>query len=193
MNLTQLTTLKTRLGLREDDVKDDTLLAAFIESVSGRFEAECNRRFARTVGATFQFRADEMNVFIDRYPIESVSAFHTKANEADGWQDAVADYLFNSTASIIELASALGSSAEVARVTFTGGYVLPGTTPDTSQTALPNEIEGACLEQCASLYQNKDRLGISSMSGQGGGIVISELDLLPSVKAVLKKFERWHP
>lgn len=193
MNLTQLTTLKARLGLGAEDVVDDALLGRIIAAVGGRFELECNRKFARTEDATYEFRADLMDIPVDRFPIEAVVSFHTKDNETDGWVVAVADYLIGPTKNIIELAAPLGTSQQLARVTFDGGYVLPGATATTGQTELPTEIEQACIEQAAHWYRNRDRLGLNAASGEGGSVSIGENDLLPGVLAVLRKYERWNP
>ena len=193
--LAQLTTLKARLKIEEFDTADDALLTIFLNAMSGRFQKECNRKFDRAEDATYEFRADEMDILVDRPPIEDVVSFHLKSNEADGWvlqSDIV--YLLGPQKNIIELATPLGTSREIARVTFDGGYVLPGGTVDTGQTALPGEIESACIEQCAHWYQNRDRLGIASVSGQGGSLalsVVTPLSLLPQVMAVIKKYERY--
>ena len=72
--------------------------------------------------------------------------------------------------------------------------LLAQATPSSGQTALPSEIEHACADQVAYLYQNRSRLGITSVTGEGGGISqFSQLDLLPHVKPILKKYERWRP
>lgn len=193
--LCELTTLKTRLGLPESDVVDNEILTSLIEHVSGRFARECNRIFDYSATATYEFRGDEMNIVVDRFPIISVASFHLKSNETDGFvaQTGV-DYLFNSTKSIIELATPLGTSREIGKVTFAGGYVLPGGTMGAGQTALPDEIEHACVEQCAHWYQRRNQLGLTAVSGEGGSISqFAALDLLPNVRAVLKKHERWLP
>ena len=56
-------------------------------------------------------------------------------------------------ATLAELAAlalwpALG--VQVARVTYTGGYVLPGATPGAGQAALPADLEWAAVEQVAA-------------------------------------------
>jgi hypothetical protein len=56
--------------------------------------------------------------------------------------------------------------------------------PATGQTPLPDEIAVACQEQVAYWYQNRHRLGLVSVAGEGGAIQqFAQLDLLPSVKA----------
>lgn len=192
--LCELSDLKTRLKIAEADVVDDAVLEAFIAGVSGRFARECNRTFDFSATATWDFRGDEMDLVVDRYPIVEISAFSLKATEALGYvaQSPTPDYLINSTRNIIELAAPLGTSRELGRVTFQGGYVLPGATPAVGQTALPDEIEQAAIEQCAFYYRNKDTLGLAGVSGAGGSISkLATADLLPTVQAVLSKYERW--
>src|SRR5436190_16410766 len=191
--LTQLSTLKSRLGLDSFDLDQDTLLTNYLKHASGRFAKECNRIFDRAAGATFEFAADEMQIAPDRYPIESVTSFDLKSNEAEGWiaQTAVSA-LISPNKCLIELPCPLGTSRQKARVTFTSGYVLPGATPGAGQTALPDEIEQACIDQVVYWYQNRQRLGLLSTSGEGGSVQqFKSLDLLPQVTAVLKKYERW--
>jgi hypothetical protein len=191
--LCQLTDLKTRLRIAEADVVDDAVLEAFIAGTSGRFARECNRIFDYSATATYDFRGDEMDLVVDRYPIVSVTSFSLKTTETGGFVAQTApDYVVNPTRNIIELATTLGTSRQIGRVTFAGGYVLPGTTPSEGQTALPDEIEQAAIEQCAYWYQRKDQLGLTSVSGEGGSISqFAALDLLPGVTKVLKKYERW--
>lgn len=190
MMLAELSTIKTRLELT--DAVDDTRLINFIELVSGRFEQFCNRRFERTLNATFEVQGDATEVIPDRFPIESVSSFDLKSNETEGWiaQSGV-DYLLRKQ-SVISLHAPLGTEEQIARITYTGGYVIPGNVAGAGQTALPAEIIQACSEQVAYCYQNRDRLGLISVAGQGGAIQqFAQLDLLPFVKEVLLKYERF--
>ena len=191
--LTQLTTAKTRLRLNSFDLDDDPLLTSLINHASGRFAKECNRIFERDAGVTFEFRADEMNISPDRYPIESVASFDLKSTEAEGWvAQSGMDYLISPSRSLSELAFPLGTSRQKGRMTFTGGYVLPGGTVEIAQTALPDELEQSCIDQVVYWYENRHRLGLLSTSGEGGAIQqMKTLDLLPHVSAVLRKYERW--
>ena len=190
MLLAQLTTVKTRLGIT--DTTDDTLLTNFIESASARFDAECHRSLERAVNAVEEFSGDVTEIRVARYPIESVSQFHLKSNETDGWQlQSDMDYLLR-RGCVISLAGALGSQRQQCKVTYTGGYVLPGTTPGAGQTALPDDLEHACVEQVAYWYQNRHRLGLLSVPADGRTFYqLAKIDLLPQVEAVLKRYERW--
>ena len=190
MMLAQLTTIKTRLGIT--DTADDTLLTNFIEFASARFERDTNRFLERAVATTEEFSSDQTEIAVMRFPIESVASFHLKRNETDGWLlQSNIDYLIR-RACVISLAVPLGANYEQGRVTFTGGYVLPGTSPGPGQTALPDDLEHACVEQVAHWYQNRFRLGLLSMPAEGRTFFnVAQIDLLPQVKSVLKKYERF--
>jgi hypothetical protein len=198
--LTRLTTVKSRLALTVSDY--DELLTNAIRAVSGRFDGECNRAFARAVNATHDFDAGELELRPECYPIESVSKFELKTNETDGWiEQTGVEFLFRRQC-VISLQSALSSilsslsslpSSCLGRVTYTGGYVLPGTTPDAGQTGLPADVEQAAVEQVAYWYRNRDKLGLVRIWPHDGTYEgFAQLDLLREVKAVLKKYERWN-
>jgi hypothetical protein len=191
--LTQLSTLKTRLGLELFDTTDDVTLTNLLRHVSARFAAECNRTFDYAAGATYEFRADQIIIVVDRPPIESVSQFALKSSESDGWvaQSGV-EYLLSPQRSVVELAEPLDSVRHIGRVTYTGGYVLPGATPTGNQIALPDDIEQACIEQVAYWYSRRAQLGLLSISSEAGIVQqFQSTDLLPQVRAVLKHYERW--
>lgn len=197
--LCRLSTVKARLEL--EDAKDDSFLLQLIDFTSDMFEHHTNRRFGRLVGAMDEFEGDAMELRPSRTPIEAVTAFHLKANETEGWiaQTGV-EYLIRKSidvASVISLSGPLGTSREILRITYTGGYVMPGGTVAAGQMALPKHVELACVEQIAFWYQHRNKLGLANVSGQGGSImfdaksVVKPLHLLPQVAAVLHKCERW--
>jgi hypothetical protein len=199
--LTQLSTLKSRLGLADTDLLDDPFLLGTIRAVGARFEAECRRRFDRVAGAQYEFRPEATRIAVDRYPVERVLKFELKTSEAAGWQEQPGvDYVVR-RACVICLASPLDcqpSAVGLARVTFDGGYVLPGD-PDPAPAPgglaparLPADLEQAAVEQVAHWYQQRDRLGLSTSWPHGGTYErFEELDLLSRVRAVLKGHERW--
>ena len=79
-----------------------------------------------------------------------------------------------------------------ARVTYTGGYVLPGTTATTGQTGLPSDLENAAVEQVAAWFLHRDKVGLE-LAWPKDGIYqkFVQLPLLPAVQAILKRYERW--
>jgi len=53
-------------------VKYDVLLTNAIRAYSAQFDKECNRLFARTVGAIEEFDGDETEILPACFPIETV-------------------------------------------------------------------------------------------------------------------------
>jgi len=197
--LTQLTTVKARLNISPADTTQDDLLTRAIAAVSGRFDHECNRTLARTVDATQEFAATEREIIARCYPIEAVTKFEVKTTEAEGWVErTVTDYLVRQ-ACVISLGAPLSmvprvaaANAGLGRVTYTGGYVLPGTAPAAGQTALPADLESAAVEQIAVWYQQRDKLGlIRHWPSSGTYLVLSQLPLLPQVAAMIRPHRRW--
>jgi hypothetical protein len=191
--LTQLTTVKTRLALI--DATDDAILERAIAAISARFDRETNRTLARMENATFEFPAEDTEILVPCYPIESVSKFEVKSSEAAGWvEQPGADYIIR-RGCIISLHSALRtphSALETARVTYTGGYLLPGNEAVAGATPLPPELEHAAIEQTAFWFQTKDKLGVIRQWPKGGSYEqFADTDLLPSVREVLNRYTRW--
>lgn len=192
--LAQLTTVKARLGIADNT--DDTLLTGLIQQASAVFDQFCNRTFARAVGATQQFRGDEMEVSVKCYPIEAVTSLHLKENEADGWVAQDVDFVIRNDCVISLFVPIGGSSRDQARVTYTGGYVLPGTSPGAGQTALPKDIENSCVDQVCAWYRQRNTQGVANLSGGGSSIsfdpksVVAPLALLAVVQTTLQPYRR---
>src|SRR5438105_2106448 len=83
--LTQLTTVKSRLGIDEFDIKDDAILTRAIKAVSARFDMDCKRTFARTANDEHEFDPLDLELSPRCYPIESVSRFELITDEEEGW------------------------------------------------------------------------------------------------------------
>ena len=120
--------------------------------------------------------------------------------EAKGWiEQTNVTYLIRSNC-IVSLQSPLSTTGGLSRsdqpstcrLTYTGGYVMPGTSPGAGQTTLPADLEQAALEQLAYWFQNRDKLGLLRYRpNQGTYIQLDKLDLLPSVAAVLRQHARF--
>ena len=189
--LTQLSTVKTRLALTVTDY--DGILTNAIKAVSDRFDKETNRMLARTTAATHEFGADETEVSPPCYPIESVTKFELKSNETDGWiEQTGVSYLLRRQC-VVSLSSPLDTRpSTLARLTYSAGYVLPGTTPGAGQTALPDDLEQAAVEQVAYWFRNRDNTGtVRTWPHDGTYQAFLQSDLLLEVRAVLKKYKRF--
>ena len=194
MNLCELTTVKTVLGVW--DSGDDSELERLIGTAGDLFDRFCNRSFERAATAVQEFRGDETEISVARYPIESVSKFELKTDETTGWVEVTGGVCLIRRACVLELPAALGGAAQQARVTYAGGYVLPGSTPTVGQTSLPKDVENAAIEQVVFWYRNRNTSGLSSVSGDGASIgyegksVVTPLPLLPLVQGSLEPYRR---
>jgi hypothetical protein len=194
--LTQLSTVKARLEIL--DGTHDALLTSAITALSARFDSETQRTLARTENFTQEFEADTTEIPASCYPIESVSKFETKTSEAEGWQELqpTPDYLIRARC-IISLARPLNLqlstfNLQLARVTYTAGYVLPGTPPGPGQAALPADLEQAATEQVAYWFQKRAKLGLRTLWPPNGTYEqFLSLDLLPEVRSVLSRHQRF--
>jgi hypothetical protein len=195
--LTQLVTVKKRLGIAVSDATYDEALTRAVEAISTRFDRECNRTLARTVDITQEFCADEIEVPAICYPIEIVSGFELRSTVKAGWvAQASVDYNVRGNC-VISLAVPLvphppASVPSVARVTYTGGYVAPGAVVGYGQKALPADLEWAAVEEITGWYQQRDKVGLLREWPSGGTYLsLSQLPLLPEVSAILRRYQRW--
>jgi hypothetical protein len=193
--LAQLSTVKARLSLAPADPTYDALLTSAIAAVSSRFDRETNRTLARTVNATHEFNPLDTNLLVPCYPIESVQKFELKTDESQGWLEQTNVNFLIRHSCIISLSSGLcllSSVLSLARVTYTGGYVLPGSTLPAPCSPLPPDLENAALEQVAFWFQTRDYLGLKTYWPSGGiYLQFTQEPLLPAVAATLKQYERW--
>ncbi len=196
--LTQLSTLKSRLGILETDPQFDTLLMNALLAVGARFDKECRRRLVRTENFSQEFPPTDREIVAQCYPIETVTKFELKSDETTGWAEQIPPQYVVRERCIISLASPLSTINRnlcVARMTYTGGYLLPGDTPSPPAplaTPLPADLEQAAVEQIAFWFQNRDRLGLLRV-WEYHGIYrqFADADLLTSVKDVLAQYTRW--
>jgi hypothetical protein len=81
------------------------------------------------------------------------------------------------------------------RLTYTGGYVLPGTSPPPPvppATPLPKDLEDAATEQVAYRFQKREKLGLRTSWPNGGEYKqFGEWDLLRPVASVLQSHKRY--
>src|SRR6266446_4425885 len=190
--LTQLSTIKSRLALTVTDY--DGILTSAIKAVSDRFDKETNRTLSRTTAATHEFDAADTEILPTCYPIESVTKFELKSNETDGWSEQTGVQYLIRRQCVISLSAPLrtpNSALCTARIQYAGGYVLPGTSPSAGQTALPDDLEQAAVEQVAYWFRNRDTTGLLRTWPHGGTYeAFAQLDLILEVRAVLKRHER---
>jgi hypothetical protein len=195
--LTTLSNVKSRLALDDSDVRDDTLLTNFIKWVSGRFENDANRKFGYAQNVVDEFQGDETELRVSRYPIDEAQpiSFQLLTKNSDGWRAVAGAEFVIRRGCVLSLLSEAGRAREQLRVTYSGGYQLPdAASSQNSPPPLPDDLQLACVEQVAYLYQNKDRLGLVNVAGEGGSLQqLPGMDLLPSVAATVERYGRMMP
>ncbi|HVV72583.1 MAG TPA: hypothetical protein VHI52_13970, partial [Verrucomicrobiae bacterium] len=177
-------------------------LTGALSFISARFDLECNRTLARTVDATYEFLPTELELPVPCYPIEHVTRFEIRSSESQPWTMVTnVDYLVR-RACVISLSSLLPSlspdldlqplTSSLCRVTYAGGYLSPGDAPVPGAAQLPSELEHAAIEQIAFWFVNRDKLGeIRNWPAGGNYVQLADTDLLPSVRAILKRHTRF--
>jgi len=190
--LTQIASVKLRLEIAEADTSYDSIIGSGIEWISARCEHDCNRQFARAVGAVHEFAADEREIVPPCYPIESVASFAVKESESAGWVVQTGLEPLIRSGCVVSLPLVLGYSWMRARMTYTGGYVLPGATLVPGAAVLPKDLEKAVIEQVAFWFQSRKLLGVlKSWPATGEYVQYEDVDLLPGVREVWGRYKRW--
>lgn len=189
--ITLLSTVRNRLGLTETETQHDQLLTRAIEATGAAFERRCRRALFRTAGALYEFPADQTELRVACYPVESVLCFEVKDNEIEGWVLRDAPTYVVREECVISLRTALGLPTAQGRVTYVGGYVMPGQAVGAGQHAFPPDLEHAAIEQIAAWFYHRDKVGLLRSWPSGGTFQhFSELPLLPQVEALLSRYER---
>ncbi len=185
--LANLATLKTRLGII--DQQYDALLTDVLEQLHARFDKECRRSFGRAVDDTWEFGGDEREIFPARYPIQAVTKFEVKSSEAGGWVEVANVGCVIRRSCVISLSSRLsGAGSDVGRITYTGGYTLvtPPATLPAGEVEVPADLEQATIEQAASWFSNKERVGlVRHWPNAGTYVVLNQAPLLALVSSTL--------
>lgn len=187
--LTQLSKLKTRLGIA--DSAQDELLTTAIEAMSARFERECGRTFGRSESIAQEFPGDQVEVCAASYPLENITRFELQNRDTGAWDAQTASWLVRGGC-VISLDAPIGTSRDLARVVYTGGYVLPGEIVGPGQMPLPKDLEQAAVEQIAAWFYNREKVGtIRHWPEVGTYVILAQDPLLPGVAAVLQKYRRF--
>jgi hypothetical protein len=174
MNLIQLTTLKTRLGIPPEDTANDAVLAHIIELCGQVFEEFCGRKFEYQAEDTVTQPVDFGRfLWAKRLPVWSVGAVSYRVPGSSDWVTAAggaAPHIGHSAVCLDwDIVRALPDDGEV-RAVYAGGYLMPGAQAVEGVEYLPKTIELAAVEQCAFLFQNRNRLGFASAGGSAGGL-----------------------
>lgn len=185
-----------RAGTRYDGALQ--LIAA---GVATSFERYCNRKFGRVEGDTFICSADRSEVYLPRYPVESVSATDLKVDTATGWETQT-DFIWNLNefTGQVYWGGPAGPDYAQLRFTYTGGYWFDETEENTDTlpagaTALPADLQFAWILQTRAAWQAVDKTGVDIVkTGSSSAFVtgsLGGLELVPQVKQILDAYRRF--
>jgi len=206
--LSNLTSLKAQLlaaSLR-GDTDYDAVIAAIGLGVAAQFDAFCNRGFARVTGQQDVFRADRRHWWLNRYPVEAITATEKKDSEADGYLSfplppngsALIQSMDLSTGYIMFIALQ-GYYFSMIRVTYTGGFFFEQLEPQdggfptpipATAAPLPNDVQLAFLLQCQNVWKRFDKLGAQIAQDPERQSAIASLELADAVKELLRPYVR---
>lgn len=203
LGLGNLITLKQQLlaeALRAG-TKYDAPLQLIGSGVAAQFEKYCNRKFFRVEDATFTCSADRDHVYLDRYPLESVSLTQLKSSETTGWetQTNFIETINVENGHVFWGYQPAPHYAQL-RFTFTGGFWFDTTeenndTLPSGATLLPDDLRLAWILQCRIIWQAIDKIGKDIIAtgavNQNVTGTLASLALNDQVKEILNGYRRF--
>lgn len=200
LGLGNLTTLKRHLlpeSLRNGYEFDDTM-ADLGKGVAALLEKQMSRKLGREEDATFIGRGAVDHLWLDRYPVESVSAVELKITDSDGWEtQSDQPQVSQLDTGYMGFGVVLGAYENLIRVTFTGGYWFDDSedgseTLPTGATALPEDIKTAWIVQCRVIWSAFDKLGTSLVEAKPDvAIALAQTELTPLVRETVARRKRY--
>jgi hypothetical protein len=194
--LCTLADVKLRRGL--DNTDNDTLIERIILGVAAAFESYCRRPLLLTAAAVTEYYTGQGPYMqLARYPIAAITSIKEAADF--NFTDAEAltadeDYRIVRSGKSGILYSLLGSwdpNPDAIQVVYKGGYCYAGATVGSGETALPDDLREAAIEQAVFLFQRKDDMGLVSLNYQGGSINKQvDMNLLPQVRQILDNYRK---
>ncbi len=188
--------VKMRLAISDSDY--DTMIAAIIAGLTGRFDAFCGRTLLQTSSdVTEYYTGLSQYLQLNRYPVISITSIK-EARDRD---------FDNATALTAEedyWPMSLGKNGILFRegvwwppkpdsiqVIYRGGFAAAGDEPGSSEIALPAEIREAAIKQAAMEFKRRDDIALSGVGFDGGSMTkFQPMKLLPDVEDVLKQYRR---
>lgn len=185
------------------DTSYDTQLTVIGRGVAAMMDRFCNRGFAYTENDSIIFTGDRPHYYLPRFPINESASITVQMRYfiADDWADIGGQPIsWNPQTGLLHFGYTLGRPPLQVKVTYTGGYWFDTTEEQNDSapagaTALPDDVRLAWLQQCAILWQAKDKLGVDIVkTGSSSQFVSGSLagsDLSPIVRTMLQGYVRY--
>ncbi len=191
-----LADVKDRLGLTDTDY--DQMINRIIVGIEAVFDGFTNRQLiVPAADVTEYYTACGPQLQLNRWPIVSITSIKQAVDYDFASADALtanAGYrLVNAGKNgiVYRMYTAWLIIPDCIQIIYRGGYTSAGQTPGTGETAMPNDLREAAIEQASFIFKRKDDIGLAGVSAEGGSISkFSAIKLLPMVEQVLKKYRR---
>lgn len=190
MDLTTVDRVKRRLSLTDSDLQYDALLAALVSRTSAEAERLMNRLVLSAARTTqHDYTPGMTSLSLPGYPVTSVTDVRYDLDRTFGSSTIIdATTLYTDTASgLIHFEVLQIPGRGVVQVTYTGGMA-----SDTSAFigAYPDIAEAVDM-RCAQLWQRRDEIGLTGVSGSQGSISRVNEDWAPDAMEIIRRHRRW--
>lgn len=190
-----LADVKDRLG--ESTTDNDVTINRIISGLEAIFDNYTMRKLLlNAVDETLNWTGGGgQRIILPRYPIVSI----TSIKEAS-------DYDFENTDALVEdtdfrvkyddgiiyrINGKWHTQEDCIEIKYRGGFVSAGQLPEADETAMPNDLREAAIEQASFIFKRRNDPGVTSNSALGGSINIEPaMNLLPLVKQTLDNYKR---
>ena len=190
-----LADVKERLAI-SDNPDYDLMLTRIIRNLEAVFNGFTHRKLIlNSADETVYLTGGEKRIILPRYPIVAI----TSIKQATDYDFASADALtandayraINERGIIYRVGTVWLTVEDGIQVIYRGGYVAAGQTPGTGETAIPDDLREAAIEQTSFIFKRRDDIGLSGVGYDGGSISkFSAMKLLPLVEETLKHYRR---
>lgn len=179
--MADLTTLaKAKEWLNVTSATDDALLTRLVSAASDYIQTWLNRTIASGGYTETRDGNGGATMLFANYPVTSVAAvlvdgLAVPASTGPG----VPGYVFNATKIVMRGAYRFTDDVQNVTMTYTAGF-----------SAVPNEIEQACLELVGLRYKERDRIGIISKGLAGETINYTQKDFSDAITTTLTNYKK---
>jgi hypothetical protein len=191
--LCYLADLKTFLDMHGTPVMDtnkyDGMLTLLIQQVSDLINQFCGRTFEYAAQVEYYDGDGRRDFFYVKVPPvdtevtvqiwDDIDRVYAAADELDS-----ADFVvYPDTGKMVYEDGTFNRGNRNVKISYTGGY---------KQSTLPDRLKFACMEQCAFVFRNRQRPGITAQTDEMGSLTktIPDFRLMDSVKSALMPYRR---
>lgn len=191
-----LANIKDRLG--KSDTESDSMLNRIILGVENVFNNYTKRKLIQTAtNVTECYMGCGDRIQLDRYPVISITSIKESYTFDFDNETALTentDYRLvkaGKNGIIYRVYSKWVEVEDGIQVVYRGGFCPAGQTLGSGETAMPDDLREAAIEQASFIFKRKDDIGLAGVGFEGGSISkFSAMELLPMVKQTLDDYRK---